>query len=134
MVELARLIIFVSLCMCVLTDSGRFRDIIRVRRCWKALVIVTCFDPYSGADEIEAFLSTMIPSSPRSNSQNNRLSQTSPAIDLLQRNIPNLNALIGPLIEELHTSHLLRDLLGQDVGGDGALDLDFIVVFGHLCC
>lgn len=48
-----------------------------------------------------------------------------------QRNVPDLNILVAPLVEQLHAA-----LLGQDILGDGledrrAFDLDFAVV-GHV--
>lgn len=50
---------------------------------------------------------------------------------LRQGDIPDLNILVTPLVEELHGSHLRESFLGQgvvDPGGD--FDLDF-TVFRH---
>lgn len=49
-------------------------------------------------------------------------------VSLRQRDIPDLNVLVAPAVEQLDAANLGDDLLGKDlVAGDG-LDLDFAVV------
>ena len=45
-----------------------------------------------------------------------------------QRNVPNLNILVAPLIEQFHSADLIGDVLGKDLVPVGRLDLDFPVV------
>lgn len=55
---------------------------------------------------------------------------------LRQRDIPDLNVLVAPAVEQLDAANLGDDVLGKDlVAGDG-LDLDFAVVrhFGAVKC
>lgn len=49
-------------------------------------------------------------------------------MSLRQRDIPNFDILIGPLVEELDASNLLSDLLWKDLVARDGLDLDFFVV------
>ena len=42
-----------------------------------------------------------------------------------QRDIPNLDILVAPLVEQLDAANLARDILWQDLVGLLALDLDF---------
>lgn len=50
---------------------------------------------------------------------------------LRQGDVPDLNILVAPLVEQLHGSHLRDSLLGQDLEGrSGVFDLDF-AVFRH---
>jgi len=44
-----------------------------------------------------------------------------------QRDIPDLDILVAPLVEELDAANLRRDLLGQDGNLVLGLDLDFAV-------
>ena len=48
-----------------------------------------------------------------------------------QRNIPNLNILVAPLIEQLDGANLVGDVLGENGIAAWALNLDFFRVFGH---
>lgn len=53
-----------------------------------------------------------------------------------QRNVPDLNILVAPLVEELDRAHLRKSILGQHgVGRSRVLDLDFPVVrhFDAVC-
>jgi len=48
-----------------------------------------------------------------------------------QRDISDLDILVAPLVEQLHSAHLRLHLLGQNLPGSGGVfDLDFPVV-GH---
>lgn len=44
-----------------------------------------------------------------------------------KRDVPDLDILEGPLVEELDAANLLRNLLGEDGVSGGALDFDFAV-------
>ena len=49
---------------------------------------------------------------------------------LRQTDVPNLDILVRPLVEELDGPDLLSDILGKDGVPAGVLDLDFAAV-GH---
>jgi hypothetical protein len=52
-----------------------------------------------------------------------------------QRDIPNLDILVTPLVEQLDRSDLIGDFLGENaVGAIGRFDLDFAVVRHGGCC
>ena len=42
-----------------------------------------------------------------------------------QRDIPNFNILIAPLVEQLDAANLFGNLLGEHLVAGGALDFDF---------
>jgi hypothetical protein len=44
-----------------------------------------------------------------------------------KRDVPDLNVLVAPLVEQLDAANLLGDLLGKDGVAGGALDLNFAV-------
>ena len=44
-----------------------------------------------------------------------------------ERNVPDLNVLVAPLVEQLDAANLVGDVLGQDGVAGRALDLDFAV-------
>lgn len=50
---------------------------------------------------------------------------------LRERDVPDLNILVAPLVEQLDAANLLGHILGEDGVAGGALDLNFAV--GHDC-
>ena len=44
-----------------------------------------------------------------------------------ERDIPNLDVLVAPLVEQLHAANLVCDVLGEDRIASGAIDFDFAV-------
>lgn len=51
--------------------------------------------------------------------------------DIRQRNIPNLNVLVAPFVEQLDAANLVRHLFRQDLVSARVLDFNLPVI-GHL--
>lgn len=49
-------------------------------------------------------------------------------VSVRQRDIPDLDILVAPLVEQLDAANLVGDVLWQNWVALGALDLDFAVV------
>jgi hypothetical protein len=51
-----------------------------------------------------------------------------------ERDVPDLNVLVTPLVEQLHAANLCGDILRQDAVSGRGFDLNFAVGHGCDCC